>query len=123
MKRLAWALLFCFLLSQSTYAKETRIKFKRGLTRVTVYGWLNKVGDEASFVLNARAGQQMRIIIKGKGATRGTVVSPSGKEDGQPGGLIFDDVLEETGDYRIWVTESQMAKSRRGRFTLKVEIK
>jgi hypothetical protein len=124
MTRLAFVLpfLICFSLSQSTSAKETRIKFKRGATRATVYGWLNKSSDEACFVLNARAGQPMRIIIKGKGATRGTVIFPSGKADGQPGGVIFDDVLDETGDYRIRVTESQMAATWRGRFTLKVEI-
>jgi hypothetical protein len=41
----------------------------------------------------------------------------------QPGGLIFDDALDETGDDRIRVTESWMAESWKGIFTLTVEIK
>ncbi len=123
MKGLGLVLLFCFLLVEPISAKDTRIKFKRGATSATASGWLNKVGDQAYFVLTARAGQHMRVTINGRGATRGVVTFPSGKEDGQPGGVIFDDRLDETGDYRIRVTESQMGESWRGRFTVKVEIK
>jgi hypothetical protein len=123
MNRLTFALLVCCLWSHTLYAKETRIKFRRGATSAIAQGWLNKVGDEAYFVLKARAGQHMRVTIKGKGATGGTVIFPSGKEDGQPGGTIFDDRIDESGDYRIRVTESQMAQSWRGSFTVKVEIK
>ena len=122
-RALALSFLLGFLCGQSTPAKDTRIKFKRGATSATAQGWLTKPSDEAYFVLNARAGQHMRVTINGKGATRGTVIFPSGKADGQPGGLIFDDRLDESGDYRIRVTESQMAEPWRGRFTIKVEIK
>jgi hypothetical protein len=103
--------------------KVRRIRFKQGATAARVRGSLRGVNDEALFVLHARSGQHMRVNISGVGATRGVVIFPSGKQDGQPGGLIFDDVLTETGDYRIRVTESSMADEWRGSFVLEVEIR
>ncbi|MBD0373648.1 MAG: hypothetical protein ICV60_22630 [Pyrinomonadaceae bacterium] len=103
--------------------KVRRIRFRQGATVAKVRGALKGVGDEALFVLRARSGQHMRVNISGDGPTRGTVTFPSGKQDGQPGGLIFDDALTETGDYRIRVTESSMADSWRGSFVLEVEIR
>ncbi len=64
----------------------------------------------------------MRVEINGRGATRGMVIFPSGKQDGQPGGLIFDDNIDEAGDYRIRVTESSMGDAWRGSFVLKIEM-
>lgn len=103
--------------------KARRIRFRTGATVAKVSGTLKGVGDEALFVLRARSGQHMRVNISGDGPTRGVVTFPSGKQDGQPGGLIFDDALTETGDYRIRVTESSMADSWRGSFVLEVEIR
>lgn len=57
------------------------------------------------------------------GATRGMIRFPSGEGTGQPGGLIYDDTLPETGDYRICIEESQMADPWRGKFLLKLFIK
>lgn len=112
------------LLQENVSAKKVRrIRFKRGATAARVRGSLRGVGDEALFVLRARSGQHMRVNISGAGATRGVVLFPSGKQDGGPGGLIFDDVLTETGDYRIRVTESSMAEGWRGSFVLEVEIR
>jgi len=73
-------------------------------------------------VLRAQANQQMRVEIKGRGPTRGVLYFPSGKQDGGPGGIIFDGVIDENGEYRIRVTESSMANSWHGRFTVTVEI-
>ncbi len=101
---------------------QQRVAFARGATVARVTGYLRGINDEALYVLHARAGQHMRVEINGRGATRGVVIFPSGKQDGQPGGLIFDDNIDETGDYRIRVTESSMANAWRGRFVLKVEI-
>lgn len=117
------ALLLPVLQSSVGAKKVRRIKFKQGATVARVSGSLKGVGDEALFVLHARSGQHMRVNISGAGATRGVVTFPSGKADGQPGGLIFDDKLTETGDYRIRVTESSMADEWRGSFILEIEIR
>ena len=89
---------------------------------VRVKGYLRGVNDQALYVLRARAGQHMRVEINGRGAIRGMVIFPSGKQDGQPGGLIFDDNIDEAGDYRIRVTESSMGDAWRGSFVLKIEM-
>src|SRR3979490_509188 len=112
-----------FLVSPVSAQKAPqRITFARGSNVVRVKGYLRGVNDQALYVLRARAGQHMRVEINGRGATRGMVVLPSGKQDGQPGGLIFDDNIDESGDYRIRVTESSMGDAWRGSFVLKVEI-
>jgi len=99
-----------------------RLTFARGATVVRVTGYLRGVNDQAVYVLRARAGQHMRIEINGRGATRGMVTFPSGKQDGQPGGIIFDDNIDEAGDYRVRVTESSMGEAWRGSFVLKIEV-
>jgi hypothetical protein len=114
------------LVSQVIWASTTaerRIRFKKGQTAASVKGTLSHIHDEAYFVLRARAGQRMRIIITGEGPTRGVVTFPSGQQDGGPGGLVFDDRLPETGDYRIRVTESSMGEEWKGSFILEVSIR
>jgi len=105
-----------------TESAPRRIKFARGATVARGTGYLRGVRDEAWFVLRAKSGQHMRIEIRGRGPTRGVVVFPSGKQDGGPGGVIYDGVIDESGDYKIRVTESSMAEAWRGRFTLAVKI-
>src|SRR5713226_730879 len=109
------------LMSSATLA-QTRVYFARGATRATVRGYLRGIRDEANFVLRARAGQHMRVEIRGRGATRGMVTFPSGQGDGQPGGVIFDGILPDTGDYGIRVTESSMANAWRGSFTVIIDV-
>ena len=70
-----------------------------------------------------RSGQHMKVEIQGDGPTSGTVKFPSGEGEGQPGGIIFDDRLKESGDYRICVGESKMTDPWKGKFVLSVEIK
>lgn len=103
--------------------KTHRINFKRGATSASVRGYLRGGRDEEYFVLRAKAGQHMRVEIVGDGAMVGVVYAPSGKQEGQPGGVVFDDDLTETGDYRIRVSEHLMAEAWRGYFTLKVEVR
>lgn len=107
--------------SQTLNAPQ-RIRFARRATVARASGYLRGVRDEKWFVLRAQANQHMRVEIKGHGATRGVLYFPSGKQDGGPGGIIFDGIIDENGDYRIRVTESSMANSWRGRFTVRVEI-
>ena len=109
------------LSSLDTFA-QTRVYFARGATRATVRGYLRGIRDEANFVLRAKAGQHMRVEIRGRGATRGVVTFPSGQADGQPGGVIFDGILPDTGDYGIRVTESSMADPWRGSFTVIIDV-
>src|SRR5215471_16674680 len=107
--------------AQSEKAPQ-RIVFARGATTARATGYLRGRHDSASFVLRATAGQHMRIEIDARGATHGGVFSPSGQGGVQPGGVVFDDTINETGDYRIVVSESQMAELWRGNFALKIAI-
>ena len=108
--------------SAQTQNAPQRIRFARSATVARAAGYLRGVRDEKWFVLRAQANQQMRVEIKGRGPTRGVLYFPSGKQDGGPGGIIFEGIIDENGDYRIRVTESSMANSWRGRFTVTVEI-
>ncbi len=99
-----------------------RIVFRRGATSARVFGRLFGIRDKRYFVLHARAGQHMRVTITGAGPTRGIVTSPSGQQNGQPGGLIFDEDLTETGDYLIQVSESLMGEAWVGDFRLDISI-
>ena len=115
-------LTICIALSTVSAQTPTRITFARGATRATARGYLRGVRDEVFFVLRAQANQHMRVEVKGRGATRGVVIFPSGKQDGGPGGVVFNDKIDESGDYRIRVTESTMANAWRGNFTVTIDI-
>ena len=117
------ALVLLVLQVTSIAAAPRRIRFEHGHTSARVKGRLRNIHDEANFVLRARAGQHMKVTIKGQGATRGQVTSPGGQAiGGGPGGVVFDDDLPATGDYRIRVTESQMADEWKGTFILRVDV-
>jgi len=121
------ALILAALLASTAFSSPARgvrrINFRHGQTHVSIRGHLNGINDEDYFVLRARRGQHMRVEIIGDGPTRGVVLFPSGGQDGAPGGVVFDDDLPDTGDYRIRVTESSMGEAWRGSFILKVEIR
>jgi len=108
--------------SAQTERAPQRIVFARGATVARATGYLRGNRDSAWFVLRAGAGQHMRVNINARNATHGTVISPTGKQETQPGGMVFDDDLSETGDYKIGVSESPMANAWRGSFTVVVEI-
>jgi hypothetical protein len=108
-----------FLISSASAQKPPqRVYFARGATEARATGYLRGIRDEAVFVLRAKAGQHMRVDIRGRGATRGMVIFPDGQQDGAPGGVIFDGILPITGDYRIRVTESSMANAWSGSITV-----
>lgn len=108
--------------SAQTEKSPRRITFARGATIARATGYLGGVRDRAWFALRAASGQRMRVEINAPGSTRGSVIYPSGKQDGQPGGVVFDDTIDETGDYKIVVSESLMGEAWCGRFTVKVEV-
>ena len=103
----------------------TRIKFMPGAISAQVRGRLVK-NAETFFVVNAQAGQHMivNIIPLTRGLlTGGIVISPSGDEDGQHGGLIFNSDLTVTGDYKIRVDPNLMGSERMdGLFIVEVVI-
>src|SRR5436853_3983160 len=101
---LLFVIVFAFVTaSAQTERAPQRIVFARGATVARATGYLRGNRDAAWFVLRASAGQHMRITINARDATRGTVIYPSGKQEGQPGGRFFDDNIDETGDYKIGV--------------------
>ena len=99
-----------------------RITFARGAYSGQASSTLTGITSRRWFVVSARAGQSMIVIVKGAGPTRGIVHFPNGQSDGQPGGRVFDDQLPVSGNYRIEVSESQMAEAWRGRVTVIVVI-
>jgi hypothetical protein len=108
-------------------SKATRIKFTRGAISAQVKGQLTKNKNaSALFVVNARAGERMivNIIPLTRGLlTGGEVTSPSGQQDGQHGGIIFNGELSESGDYMIRVDRNLMGTERAdGAFILEVVI-
>ena len=119
---LLFVILFAFTASAQTERAPQRIVFARGATVARATGYLRGNRDSAWFILRASAGQHMRVNISARDATHGTVISPSGQQETQPGGVVFDDDLKETGDYKIGVSESPMANAWRGNFTVVVEI-
>jgi hypothetical protein len=98
-----------------------RIVFARGATVGRASGYLRGIRDRAFFVVRLNSGQHIRVEISSRGATRGVLIWPSGKQEGGPGGVIFDGDTDETGDYKVSVGESMMADAWRGPITVKVE--
>jgi hypothetical protein len=109
-----------------TSSKPIRIKFTVGAISAQVRGQLSKARMETFYVVKAKTGDHMivNIIPVTSGlATGGMVISPSGDEDGQHGGIIFNSDLTETGDFKIRVEHNLMAgENVNGSFILEVVI-
>ena len=124
-KPLGSAVFILFLITGSiaqTQKTPRLIIFPRDSIVARSAGYLRGQQDSASFVMHISAGQHVRIEIHGAGSTRGALIYPSGKQDGQPGGVVFDDTVDETGDYKLVVNQSLMAEPWRGRFQVMIEI-
>ena len=91
-----------------------RISFAPGAYSGQGHAYLAGASSVKWFVVNARAGQTMVVIVKGRGPTRGIVYSPDGSHSGQPGGRIFDAIVPASGDQRIRVSESTMGEAWSG---------
>jgi hypothetical protein len=97
------------------------LKAGRGEVRIT--GRLTAKNDQVHYVLRGTKGQRLTLTLMGPGPLSGTVTSPSGKEEGQPGGgVFFDQQLIETGDYRIHISEGSRGEKRTVRFVLRIRI-
>ncbi len=99
-----------------------RIRFAPGAYSGQGHSQLLGIRSQRWFVVHARAGQEMIVIVEGRGATRGVVSFPGGGSNGQPGGRVFDASVPRTGDYRIHVTESPMGQGWSGRVDVVVVI-
>jgi hypothetical protein len=115
---------FLFPSVASAAGREERVRLKRGATEVRVSGRLTPARDEARFVIRARAGQTLSVELSGLGPLSGEVVSPSGKSEGQPGGgVFFNERLNESGDYRIHISEGNRGEKRNVQFVLKIQLR
>ena len=105
----------------TTEACPFRIKFKPHAYSAQVHSGLTMT-SERWFVVHAQANQVMIVIVAGVGPTRGSVYDPLGRQNGQPGGRVFDHSLTLTGDYKIRVTEDSMTEAWAGRVDVIVLI-
>lgn len=127
------ALLLCLLISQSAWAQknvvERQINFAKGATSAKVRGQLASGENEVTYTLKVREGQRMVVKLApgaagAEFANVGTVIFPSGKQDGGKGGTIFDGKLDEAGEYKIRVGRNLMAtQGGKAGFVLQVSIK
>ena len=108
--------------SPGARACPIRIRFAAGAYSGQAHSQLTGIRSQRWFVVHARAGQTMIVIVKGHGPTRGIVSFPNGQSSGQPGGRVFDGTLPVSGDYRIRVTESAMGQAWSGRVDVVVLI-
>ena len=103
--------------------REQRIVLKPGRSDVQITGRLTAKNDQVHYVLRGNKGQRLTLTLMGPGPLSGTVTSPSGKEEGQPGGgVFFDQELVETGDYRIHISEGNRGEKRNVRFVLRIRV-
>ncbi len=76
---------------------------------------------EANFLISAKQGQLMVLVLSSPSAARAEISSPDGTRDGQPvgnGGVIFNKTLTRTGDYKIRISKSSMAEPWAGQIIL-----
>ena len=103
--------------------REQRIDLKPGGREMRVAGRLTAKADQAHYIVRANKDQRLTVTLMGPGPLSGTVTTPSGKEEGQPGGgIFFDQKLIETGDYRIHISEGNRGEKRNVRFELRIRL-
>ncbi len=118
---------------QSTQAKPTSpltVKCVTTPQRITIppNGYASSLNyqlsagcTEANFLISAKQGQLMVLVLSSPGAARAEIKSPDGKSDGQPvgnGGVIFNKTLTSTGEYKIRISKSLMAEPWAGQIIL-----
>lgn len=109
-------------------ASVKRIEIPKGKNEITLENILVKGDEKIKYLLKAEKGKRMTVTIETvdfageEGPVMyGVVTTPNGDSDGQPGGKIFDLVLDETGDYEILAAQN-MAKSGATNVRFKVTI-
>ncbi len=116
---------------------QTRLKKSSDLSHIEILlntwvgiskGSIKEKGDKVKYIVKAKAGYRMRVSIidvetpDEEGPVMvGYVTSPKGNEEGNPGGLFFDEVLTETGNYKIVIKQNE-AKSGATNIKFKVKV-
>lgn len=112
--------------AQNKHTPPQRIRFRIGAISAQVAGQFNPTQPRPRYVIKASAGDHMvvNVIPVTRGLTMsGTVESPSGQGDGQPGGIVFNADLTENGDYIIEVNQHTMGSNyKSGSFIVEVVI-
>jgi len=122
------AILVALFLSRSAVLagaaeSDRHIVFKPGRTTAYSEGEFAGTTREVYFSFHASKGQHLVVRIQPFTTgliTAGVVIYPSAKQDGGPGGVVFDSDLDESGKFRIRVTRRQTDVS--GRFRIVVEL-
>jgi hypothetical protein len=105
-----------------------RIHFALGSICARIPGQIPPKQVDTYFVIGAKKGQHLTVNLAPgprsmEFANSGTVRKPSGQEEGTKGGIVYDEDLTETGDYRIRVGRSLMAThGGRAAFVLEIVI-
>jgi hypothetical protein len=101
------------------------VRIARGELSVHISGRFTPRNAEHWYRIDAKAGQRMiiNLISRSEGmSTAGVVRSPSGEQDGQPGGVIYDHILKESGAYLLRVFPHQMASKLIGDYSAEVIV-
>jgi len=121
-QRLVTIFFFVVLVACATTMESSRwIDLAPAGQAIHVTGQLHGMHQVQVFTFFARAGTFLKVDISGAGALRGIVESPSGQTEGGPGGVILNQELTETGNYRLRVEESTMGEAWRGEFSVRIE--
>jgi hypothetical protein len=99
-----------------------RITLPRPGKSLRIAGKLHGLGEKREFVFHALTGTKLKIELSGAGPLRGEITVPSGNQMGSPGGTVFDQVLKESGQYRLEVVESPMGESWGGAFNITISV-
>jgi hypothetical protein len=83
---------------------------------------LHGMGETKQFVFHGVTGARVKIELSGAGPLRGEITFPSGHRTGSPGGIVLDEVLPESGSYRLKVSESAMGESWDGKFSVHISV-
>jgi hypothetical protein len=90
---------------------------------IQIEGKLHGMADHKEFVFQGTPGMKVKIELSGAGPLRGEVTFPSqGKHEGAPGGIVLDELLTESGRYRLKISESSMGESWDGRFKINISV-
>lgn len=114
-------------LEQSKTSEGIRVKFPVGSTQVTLNGNIDGFGQQITYVFEASKGQKLNASVRPKKSQGNIRISqiyiPSGQADGPFGEKMAYD-LTENGDYRLILSENQMAGDPwKGEYLLTIEIK
>ncbi len=98
---------------------QTRISFARGKSSTTVSGTLSKRGGSnsiKSFVVSARAGQHLSVVVKSRGDNVYTNMS---NEEGERGPDMYY-TLDSNGDHEFII---ENVGERAAKYTMTVSIR